>query len=739
VTVGDQTNETAIRPASVSSSLEVRNRDVPHSVRLAWACKIAVFALAALLIPEFQNREATFALLAALLPLQLYWHRFLPNARLASTRPVHDTAACTTAALIAPTLWAPALLIFALVASDPAYRKRAWQSNLLITTIGLVLTGIGAWTNQGTWLVTSIVAAVMLLLRSQTGDKVLEDLQAIEQHRSDLFESVAAVMWTADPAVGAVTWISPNIERITGWTAEEWVATAQVDLIHPDDFADFWIDAEDFVDGAELERSARHRHKDGHWVWLNVVNRSVANPDGTLTLYGHCTDATELVERHARMHRQASSDELTGLANRHVLLEQLNARFESDSAGFGLLMLDLDRFKEINDTLGHGVGDHVLRTVGERLRAAASDDLVCRLGGDEFAVLVDDPTAISSIVQRIGELTSAPISVDGITVVSQVSIGSVVAPTDASSVGDMLRRGDAAMYQAKRRGVLHMVFTEAMERRNLLELELSASLSTALDQGQFELHYQPQVQLESGRVVGAEGLMRWNHPVHGVIRPPEFIHLVGLANAHGKFADVVLEQACAFAAKASGPGRPFYVAVNISAMSLFDIDFATRVHAVLTKHRISPEQLILEITESEIMDDHAASRQVIEGLSELGVCLSIDDFGTGYSSMTRLVQLPVSELKIDQSFVAAILNDGPEQAVIEATIDLGKRLGLQMVAEGIESQAQADYLAGRGCQVGQGFLYGQAVSAHEFLKTFGDRLDCPAAEALADVFESHAV
>jgi len=174
-------------------------------------------------------------------------------------------------------------------------------------------------------------------------------------------------------------------------------------------------------------------------------------------------------------------------------------------------------------------------------------------------------------------------------------------------------------------------------------------------------------------------------------------------------------------------------------MSLFDIDFATRVHAVLTKHRISPEQLILEITESEIMDDHAASRQVIEGLSELGVCLSIDDFGTGYSSMTRLVQLPVSELKIDQSFVAAILNDGPEQAVIEATIDLGKRLGLQMVAEGIESQAQADYLAGRGCQVGQGFLYGQAVSAHEFLKTFGDRLDCPAAEALADVFESHAV
>ncbi len=715
-------DENRAAAALVPFAPEARNRNVSYGVRIGWTSKVAMFALAALLVPEVQNRELVFALLAAILPLQLYWHRFLPNARLASARPIHDTAACTAAAVLAPTLWAPAILIFALVASDPAYRKRARLANVVMAVIGLTLVGVGAGTGQHMWLATSIVASVMLILRGQTGDKVWSELEAIEQHRSDLFDAVAAVVWTADPLTGRVTWISPNVVRVTGWTVEEWMQLDHRDIIHPDDLDDFWISSDDLVHGAEFERSARYRHKDGRWIWLSIVNSSLLGDDGAMTLYGYFTDATDLIERHARVHRRASSDELTGLANRHVLLEQLNERLEAISPQFGLLMLDLDRFKEINDTLGHGTGDHVLRTIGERLRAAAPGELVCRLGGDEFAVLVDDPRSITRIVQTIGELTSAPISIDDVTLVSHVSIGSVIAPTDASDVSDILRRGDAAMYQAKRRGLLHLPFTEAMEVRNELELELSASLSAALDRGEFEVQFQPQVELATGRVVGAEGLMRWNHPVHGVVRPPEFIHLVGLANAHGKFADVVLEQACAFAARASRPEQPFFVAVNISAMSLFDLDFTARVQSALARHDLAPDQLILEITESEIMDDHAASRQVINELSALGACLSIDDFGTGYSSMTRLVELPVSEIKIDQSFVAAITTDGRQRAVIEATIGLGKRLGLQMVAEGIESQPQADYLAAQGCQIGQGFLYGQAVSSDEFLRTFSGRL-----------------
>jgi len=722
--IGSATSSTNPRAPAATPHVEpeLLNRDVQRDVRLGWTGKVAVFALAALLVPQVENREAIFALLAAILPVQYYWHHFFPNIRLVSTRPVHDAVTCTLAAVIAPSLWTPVVLIFALGASDPAYRKRAWQARVIIGMVGLVLLSVGAASNTEMWLATSIVAAAVILLRGQTGAKVWTDLEAIEQHRSELLEAVAAVVCTSDPIAGRITWISPNIERVMGWSVEEWIAADQRNLVHPDDVDDYWLDVDSMFDGAEFERSARHRHKDGRWVWLSVVNRSLVDSDGVMTLYGYFTDATDLIERHARMHRRASSDELTGLANRHVLLERLNNRLEEPSPSFGLLMLDLDRFKAINDTLGHSVGDHVLRTVGQRLSAAAPDQLVCRLGGDEFAILIDDSASLPRIVQVIGKLTSDPIAFDDVTVASQVSIGSVIAPADGRTVSDLLRRGDSAMYQSKRRGLLHLPFSQEMEVRNELELELSASLSTAIDEGQFEVQFQPQVELATGRVVGAEGLMRWNHPVHGVIRPPAFIHLIGLANAHGKFADVVLEQACAFAASASKPGNPFYVAVNISAMSLFDPDFASRVASTLARHELAPDQLILEITESEIMDDHATSHQVIHELSTLGACLSIDDFGTGYSSMTRLVQLPVSEIKIDQSFVAAITDDGPERAVIDATIDLGKRLGLQMVAEGIESQAQADYLAAQGCPVGQGFLFGQAVSSDEFLRTFGDRI-----------------
>lgn len=721
MTIRDQHQKTLGAFVTPNTTGDVRNNDVSREVRVGWATKITLFTLAALLLPEVENRVVIFSILAGILPLQLFWHRMLPNIRLASTRPLHDAVTCCAAALAAPSLWGPAVLIYALGTSDPAYRNRSWITNAAMAGVGVVFIWIGATNDQPMWLATSIATAVMIILRGQTGDKVWKELEAIDQHRSEVLGSVAAVVWTADPVAGTVTWISSNIERVMGWSADEWIAADQRALVHPDDFDDFWIELEEIYDGAEFERSARYRHKDGRWVWLSIMNRAIADSSGTLTLYGHCTDATELVDRHARMHRQAHSDQLTGLANRHVLLSELNKRLGGETPRFALLMLDLDRFKDINDTLGHSIGDEVLRSLGARLRAAASGELVCRLGGDEFAVLIDDPTELPRIIASIGKLTSAPINIDDVRVTSQVSIGSVIASLNGETVGDILRRGDAAMYQAKRRGLLHQAFTDDMERHNVLELELSANLTQALAEGQFEVQFQPQIELATGRVVSAEGLVRWNHPEHGVIRPASFIHLIGMSNAHGQFADTVIDQACAFAATASTVNNGFDVAVNISAMSLFDPDFASRVQSALARHRLEPHQLVLEITESEIMDHHDISRRVIEELSASGVRLSIDDFGTGYSSLTRLVQLPVSELKIDQSFVAAISENGPERAVIEATIDLGKRLGLRMVAEGIESQKQAAFLDAHGCQIGQGFLFGQAVAAEEFLQTFSDR------------------
>ena len=274
----DQIIDHGGRLVGTALDLEARNRDVPRDIRLAWATKVTAFILAALLVPELAHRELIFVLLVTILPIQVWWHRFLPNARLQSIRPLHDSAVAAAAAMIAPSLWVPAVLIYGLGATDPAYRKRPKATNIAMLLIGLVLLAVGATAGPDTWIVTSIVAIVMIVLRGQTGGKVWSELEAIERQRSTLLESVSAVVWTADPIAGTVTWVSPNIERVMGWTTEDWLAIPQADLIHPDDIESFWIDSGDLVIGHEYIRAARYRHKDGRWIWLNMVTTPLSGP-----------------------------------------------------------------------------------------------------------------------------------------------------------------------------------------------------------------------------------------------------------------------------------------------------------------------------------------------------------------------------------------------------------------------------------------------------------------------------
>ncbi len=685
---------------------------------MAWAAMFAFFAAVVAVIPGIDNRPGLLALLIGLIPVQLLWHRIAPSMRVSATRPLHDSAACLLGAVVEPNIWMPCVVIYAVSATDPTLSRLPRLTHAISTGIGVGLALVGIVTDQPFWPATLAAVFGLIALRTLTGETIWRRVEENERKHAELLDSISAVVLTADPDRGELTWVSPNISRIVGWSAEEWMTRDPREFIHPDDLEAFWIDTDDLVVGREYVRLARHSHKDGGWVWLNMVNRLIVDDQGVRTLYGHCIDATDIVAEEALMQTQARVDSVTGLSNRYVLIAELEERLGDVAiAGspFGLLMLDVDRFKEINDSLGHSTGDAVLQNLADRITEASPGDLVCRLGGDEFAVLVDDPMNIDNVVRAIGEKTSAPMQLGELTVSTQVSIGSVIAPTDAETTEDVLRRGDIAMYQAKRRGQLHLSYAPDMEQSSSLDLELSAALSTALENEEFELSFQPKVDLRTRTIVGAEGLIRWNSPKHGVLRPGAFMHLITLSNAHGAFADRVIRQAVEMAGAASRPDHPFSVAVNVSMVSLFDKDFAARVATILADEGLPASQLIIEITESDIMEEYAIASDVISELAELGVQLSIDDFGTGYSSFARLVDLPVSEIKIDRRFVDAAPSRQRERAVVDSIVDLAHRLDLNVVAEGIESQEQADVLIEAGCTTGQGFLFSHALRPEEFL------------------------
>lgn len=712
----NESGRPTLRDSSADIGPGARNRDLPASIRTAWAVMFAFFAAAAALLPGIDNRIGLVALLLGLVPVQLVWHRIAPSMRVSATRPLHDSAVCLFGAMVEPNIWMPAVVIYAVSATDPTLSRLPRATKAIAGAIGVGLACVGILSDQPFWPATVAAVVGIIGLRSMTGETIWRRVEENERKHAELLDSISAVVLTADPDRGVLTWVSPNISRIVGWSAEEWMTRDPKEFIHPDDLESFWIEPDELEVDREYVRLARHSHKDGGWVWLNMVNRLRVDAQGVRTLYGHCIDATDIVAEEAVMQTQARVDPVTGLSNRYVLIAELEARLAGPvDEGFALLMLDVDRFKEINDSLGHSTGDAVLRELADRITRSAPDELVCRLGGDEFAVLIDDPIDVDRIVHDIGDATSAPMKLGDLTVSTQVSIGSVTAPADADTNEDVLRRGDMAMYQAKRRGQLHLAYVPEMEHSSALDLELSASLASALENEEFELSFQPKVDLRTRTIVGAEGLIRWNNPKHGVLRPAAFMHLIMLSNSHGAFADLVIRQAVTMARVASTDANPFSVAVNVSMVSLFDQDFAQRVATILAEEDLHPSQLTIEITESDIMEEYAIASEVIAQLAELGVCLSIDDFGTGYSSFARLVDLPVSEIKIDRRFVDAAPSRQRERAVVDSIVDLARRLDLHVVAEGIESREQADVLIEAGCYVGQGFLFSHAVRSDELL------------------------
>ncbi|HYW08388.1 MAG TPA: EAL domain-containing protein, partial [Longimicrobium sp.] len=423
-----------------------------------------------------------------------------------------------------------------------------------------------------------------------------------------------------------------------------------------------------------------------------------------------------------RAEHLAYHDALTGLPNRRLLLDRLGvmlARAGRDGEYVGVLFLDLDRFKVINDSLGHSAGDRLLQEAGSRIRAAVREgDTVARIGGDEFVLLLPGLTApadVQRVAFKVTDAVRAPFVLDGDELFVTTSTGAAVAPDDGGDAETLLKHADIAMYRAKDAGGdgFHF-FTQAMNERARERLELETALRRALAAGQLVVHYQPVWDVAEGRVTAAEALVRWNHPQRGLIPPAAFLEV---AEAVGLIAAIdvwVLRTACAELRRWHDAGHAHLsVFVNLSARQFGRPDLLDEVRSALTDAGVSPMRLELEITEGVAMRDAAVTEAVLRELKELGVRISIDDFGTGYSSFGYLRRFPLDTLKVDRTFVTDVDTDEGNAAIASAIIAMAHRLGLRAVAEGVERPGQMEFLREQGCDAVQGFLLSQPLPAAE--------------------------
>jgi len=522
-----------------------------------------------------------------------------------------------------------------------------------------------------------------------------------------------------------IEYVNPAFERITGYTAAEAIGRncrflAREDRDQPQ------IESLRAAIRAESECHVvmRNYRKDGSLFWNDLYIAPVRDHTRRVTHFiGVQNDITETKRYQDELEHQANYDALTGLPNRSLLQDRLKqslAYAQRQHHSVAIAFLDLDRFKLINDSLGHNAGDRMLQTVADRIKSCLRQfDTVARYAGDEFVLILYDQVSeetISVLLQRVLDNVSKPFQLDKQDVYVTCSIGVSVFPQDGKEVNTLLKNADAAMFRAKQRGRNNFHFyTTEMNSRVAEHLSLETDLRRALERGELLLHYQPQVDLLSGRIVGAEALVRWQHPQQGMIFPGRFIPLAeetGLILALGEW---VLQTACTQNKAWQNAGLPLItMSVNISVRQFMRTDLIESLTKVIKASGIDARNLELEVTESLIMHNAEEFVATLKKLRELGIKLAIDDFGTGYSSLNYLKQLPVDRLKVDQSFVRDIFKDAGGATIAEAIITLGHSLGLKVIAEGVETGDQLDFLRRKLCDEFQGHYFSRPLPTATF-------------------------
>jgi diguanylate cyclase (GGDEF)-like protein/PAS domain S-box-containing protein len=521
--------------------------------------------------------------------------------------------------------------------------------------------------------------------------------------------------------------VNRSFTRLTGYSAEDAIGQTPSILKSgrhgPEFYQAMW---DSLQQTGEWSGEIWDRRKDGShypkWMNINVV-RDV--PGGPVTHYlasFNDLSASKVAEERIRL--LAYHDPLTGLPNRLLLTDRLAhalAMAKRRQGHVAVLYIDLDRFKNVNDSLGHAVGDKLLWEIAHRLNICVrEEDTVSRLGGDEFVIVVEslqDQEDAASIANKVHKAFEQPILVDGRVLHASASIGIAVYPADGESVEVLMQNADTAMYQAKAQGRnTYQFFAPFMNVHVRERLDLENTLRQALERDEFELYYQPIVDLPSGMIICAEALIRWRHPEHGLLSPDKFIPIAEETGFIVRIGDWVIDQACRILSDWRARGiQPPRLSVNVSPRQFLQPGLAKRIRGILDDHGVDARLIDLEVTESALMDHPEAAAGILRELKAMGLGIVIDDFGTGYSSLAYLKTFPIDKLKIDRSFVRDILTDKSDREITQAVIALSHNLGLLVVAEGVEHEKQLEFLRQHQCDSVQGYLFSKPRPAGDFL------------------------
>ncbi|MDH5749198.1 MAG: EAL domain-containing protein [Rhodospirillales bacterium] len=521
--------------------------------------------------------------------------------------------------------------------------------------------------------------------------------------------------------------INPAFTEITGFSSKEMIGKLpSLEAVNDENdplYAQMWraIEGHDHWEGEFW-----NKRKNGEDYAVRASISSITDENGKVQQYAALiSDITKRKQDEERIRYQANYDALTGLPNRSLFLDNLNQavdRMNRTNKQLALMFIDLDRFKLVNDTLGHDAGDELLRQAADRMnKCVRKVDLVARLGGDEFTIILQDIDRHEGVVlvaEKIIEALSELFIIDEQEAGIGASIGITLAPIDAEDASTLLRNADLAMYEAKKAGRnTYKFFTPDMNDHAVRRVSLENDLRHAINRGELVVYYQPIADLESGKVIGAESLVRWQHPNRGLISPDEFIPLAEETGLIVPLGEHVLRTACTQAVEWQNMGQPqLGVSVNLSSRQLKNGLSKELVQAILTESTLKPNRLTFEITETQIMEDAAEALIWLNSIKEMGVRLSVDDFGTGYSSLSYLKRFPVDTLKIDRSFIRDMTVDPEDASLVAAISAMAKSLKLKVIAEGVETKEQLDYLRSLGCDLIQGYFFSRPLPAEDFVK-----------------------
>ena len=566
----------------------------------------------------------------------------------------------------------------------------------------------------------SLVARVRQLTERQGQDR----LAAMVEHSSDVVMLVNAV--------GQIQYASPGLGSTLGHSSGDWIGRPLIQLVSSEDREASTLELQRVVrlgQGSTVKFEVSLVRVDGQERRMEATIANLLGGDAVDGMVATFRDVTEQRNLERQLSHRAFHDELTGLANRALFLDRMDhalrvTRPENDP--LVVLFVDLDDFKSVNDALGHGVGDQLLRSIADQIRrVTATGDTPARLGGDEFAVLLEDSGGVDRAIdvgERLLGLLREPVSLAGYDLSVLASVGVAVA-SPGMTTSDLLRDADIAMYEAKRAGKSQIkIFDPAMRLPATRHLEFRTELSLAIERGQMRLMFQPMIDLETGAIVGAEALIRWDHPLRGVIPPDQFIPVAERAGLIGPIGEWVLHESFRQATTWQR-GGPLTISVNVSALQIRQDDFVEQVRAALRRHDLDPAVVTLEITETMFVEEIEASNGKLEELRALGIRIAIDDFGTGYCSLSYLQRFPVDIVKIDRRFVEELGETGKSSTLASMILQMTSALGVTSVAEGIENPAQLSVLRSLGCDLGQGYLLSLPLEASEIADRFAVTID----------------